>query len=109
MTRLLAALILVVPLALTLPACKGGGDADGGAPQLAAVDLVMDVHGMTCGSCEKAITDSLLATDGVTAARAAHAEAKVWITDQPGKVTPEQLMATVDGLGYEAAGWSTEP
>ena len=104
MTRLLALLLLVAPLVLALPACKGGG-----VPARAPVALVMDVHGMTCTSCEAAITKSLLALDGVSAARAAHAESKVWVTYDPDQLSPEQLKATIDGLGYNTAGWSTEP
>lgn len=110
MTRLLALLLLAVTLALALPACKGGGDpAAPDAQARAPVALVMDVHGMTCGSCEATITSSLLALDGVSAARAAHAESKVWVTYDPQKQTPEQLKVTIDGLGYRTAGWSTEP
>jgi copper chaperone CopZ len=110
MTRTLVLLLLIAPLALALPACKGGGEsAASDDPARAPVALVMDVHGMTCGSCEAGITGALLAMDGVSAARAAHAESKVWVTYDPGKLTPEQLKATIDGLGYDTAGWSTEP
>lgn len=105
MTRPLVALLLLVPLALALPACKGGG-ASGDEAAAGPTALVFDVEGMTCGSCESAITGTLLAIDGVTEARASHGEAKVWVTYDPAKVTPEAMQAAIDGLGYRTTGWA---
>jgi len=101
MTRVFAALLLLVPMTLALPACKGGAD-----PVPGSMGLVLEVEGMTCGSCEAGITGTLLGMDGVISARASHTEAKVWVSYDPAKVTPEAMQAAIDKLGYETTGWS---
>ncbi len=102
MTRLLLSLSLALALSLSLSACKGGGED----PVPGAMGAVFDVEGMTCGSCEAGITGTLLAIDGVTEARASHTEAKVWVTYDPAKTTPEAMQAAIDALGYETTGWT---
>ena len=67
------------------------------------------VEGMTCESCSKAITDSLFKVDGVEAASAdpiaGTAEAVFLSPD----VTPEQLAAEIEGLGYTVTATEVVP
>lgn len=58
------------------------------------------VEGMTCGSCSSAIITALSEMEGVETAAADHvagtAEAVITSTD----ITPEQLAAEIEGLGF---------
>ncbi len=65
--------------------------------------LQLAVTGMTCGGCENAVTRVLLATPGVTTARASHANNRVDVTYDPGTVSPTVLRETIASLGYSVA------
>ncbi|GAB3117392.1 heavy-metal-associated domain-containing protein [Streptomyces calidiresistens] len=61
------------------------------------------VSGMTCGHCEKAVSDELSALPGVTSVRARAGEGLVTVeSDRPLEET--SVRAAVDEAGYELVG-----
>ena len=69
------------------------------APGRERLDLA--VTGMTCAACAMRIEKKLNKLDGVTAA-VNYATEKASVEFDPGTMTPEQLVATVEGIGYGA-------
>lgn len=70
------------------------------SPRLEVVEL--RVEGMTCGSCEQAISDALGRLPGVVKVVASHKEGRVLCTIREREVNPEALPAAVNALGYRA-------
>lgn len=58
----------------------------------------LDIQGMSCGHCVKAVDEALRSVAGVTAAEVAVGHARV-ATDET--VTREALAAALDEAGYE--------
>ena len=65
--------------------------------------VVLRVTGMSCITCEWGIEKALGKLEGVVEAKASSAEEKVLVRYQPGKVTFEQMIETVDSTGYKAS------
>src|SRR5512144_1427010 len=65
-----------------------------------AIDLELDISGMTCSSCANRIEKKLNKLEGVTAT-VNYATEKAKVT-YPGSVTPEDLVAVVEKTGYGA-------
>ncbi|NJQ02574.1 heavy-metal-associated domain-containing protein [Streptomyces zingiberis] len=61
------------------------------------------VTGMTCGHCEKAVTEELSALDGVDSVRATADSGLVTVTSAA-PLSDEDVRAAVDEAGYELAG-----
>ncbi len=97
----LLALTGVLALGLGLAACKGGEEAAAASPARAT----FTVQGMTCGSCEMSIKTKLLGLDGVTEVAAEHAPGRVEAIHDPTAVTPEQMAAKIEALGFTVEGW----
>jgi copper chaperone len=87
-------LVALLALALALAGCQ---------KQAGPTEVVLDVQGMTCGNCEQAIRTEVSRIDGVSNVRASHKEGKVWVTYEPGKVTPDALASAINRLGYKAS------
>jgi Cu+-exporting ATPase len=62
----------------------------------------LPITGMTCASCANRIERKLNKLDGVTAS-VNYATEKATVAFDPGTVAPEQLVATVQAAGYDAA------
>lgn len=60
-----------------------------------------EVSGMSCGHCEKAITEELNELNGVEAVTVSAKDGKLQVTASA-KVTPEAIIAAVDEAGYSA-------
>jgi copper chaperone CopZ len=64
---------------------------------------------MTCESCSSAITDALTKVDGVEQATADHVAGTAEAVVTSPAVSPEQLAAEIEGLGYTVTSISTTP
>jgi copper chaperone CopZ len=58
--------------------------------------------GMHCGSCSMLIEMSLAETEGVSAAKADFATGITHVEFDPAQVTVEDLVAVINGAGYDA-------
>jgi len=72
------------------------------APQPGARVVTIPVEGMSCVSCAATVRKALQSIDGVTGVEVSleHRAARVQYID--GKVSPDQLVAAVNHLGYRA-------
>lgn len=61
-----------------------------------------DVEGMTCGGCEAGVKLKVKKLDGVTSVEASYDEGTAVVTYDPEKVTPGQIIAAIEELGYDA-------
>lgn len=105
MKKLLTAEALVAALLLVVVggagwiaqswASEGEGEDD-------ATTAVFRVEGMTCGGCETGVKLAVKKLDGVTSADASYEEGTATVTYDPGKVTPDEIVAAIEKLGYEA-------
>jgi P-type Cu+ transporter len=68
----------------------------------------LPITGMTCASCANRVERSLNALEGVTAT-VNYATEKARVEFDPGLVTPDRLVAAVEGVGYSATLPSAEP
>ncbi|MEE1928227.1 heavy-metal-associated domain-containing protein [Streptomyces sp. TRM 70351] len=67
------------------------------------ITTTYQVSGMTCGHCEKAVTQEVSALDGVSAVRAAASSGLVTVTSA-GEPDDAAVRAAVDEAGYELVG-----
>ena len=67
------------------------------------------VEGMHCESCSSAITEALEKMDGVDSASADHAKGSAEASFHSPGVSPEELVAEIEGLGYTVTDVKTRP
>lgn len=60
------------------------------------------VGGMSCGGCVKSITGVLTALDGVAKAEVSLEQKQAVVEFDAGKVTRDQLKATIEDAGFDA-------
>lgn len=93
-------------VAAVAAACVGVCAAATGVAVLAAREsvatLTFEVEGLACASCPEGVRDALRNLDGVEDAKVSAAERRVTVAYLPSKVTREQLIEVVNGLGYSA-------
>ena len=65
--------------------------------------IQLTVTGMTCGGCENAVKRTLTQLSGVQSVNASHQLNHVDVTYDGDKVTPAQLKAGIEALGYSVA------
>ncbi|ADH86809.1 heavy metal translocating P-type ATPase [Desulfurivibrio alkaliphilus] len=65
--------------------------------------LELKISGMSCASCVARIEKVLARQEGVASARVNLAAEKGYVDYDQGRITPEELMAAVDSLGFTAA------
>ena len=66
--------------------------------------LTLNVNGMTCGGCENAVKRGLARLDGVGEVTASHADARVIVTFDPNRVSPDEIRTRIGAMGYHVAG-----
>ena len=66
--------------------------------------LTLNVTGMTCGGCENAVKRGLARLDGVGEVIALHADARVVVTFDPNRVSPDEIRTRIGAMGYHVAG-----
>jgi copper chaperone CopZ len=86
-------------LLLAAPGCSRSGDGKAADTE----QLVLDVQGMTCGSCEQAIQAEVGRLEGVKSVKASHKQGKAWVSYQRGAVSVETIRSTIDKLGYKTS------
>ena len=65
-------------------------------------ELVIDVHGMTCDHCERAVSNALRSVPGVhEVLEVSHAGALARVSAGP-EATAERIEHAVAGVGYQA-------
>lgn len=63
----------------------------------------LNVSGMTCGHCEKAVNDALTAVDGVSNVNVSLETGLVDVEYDEARVSVAQLKETVEDQGYDVA------
>ncbi|MDD4797116.1 MAG: cation transporter [Eubacteriales bacterium] len=64
--------------------------------------IVIQVEGMSCAHCQRAVTNALSACNGVSDAVVSLEHKNATVTYDPGQVTPDELRAAIREEGYEA-------
>jgi copper chaperone len=65
--------------------------------------LTLEVHGMTCGGCERRVRDAVGALDGVATVTPEHIGDEVAVTFDAARVDAAQIAAAIAGLGFRVA------
>jgi len=74
------------------------------APVVAeTVSAEFALEGMSCEGCVAAIGGALKATAGVVSQRVELAETRAYVTFDPTRTGPADLIAAIEGAGYRAA------
>lgn len=97
-TGILATGILVLAATLAMATAQRAE----GRGEEAAVTSLFRVEGMTCGGCEMAVKNVVKKLDGVEKVDASHRESQATVTYDSAKVTPAQIVAAIEKLGYTA-------
>jgi len=110
MMRLLRSVVIVGAAALLVPlmiSCKGSSTEptpSSGTTATASAKVqqaTFHVEGMTCASCNVAVTVAAEKVGGVTEARASHAEKRAWVSFDPARTSPEAIASAITEAGYE--------
>jgi len=80
-----------------------------GCSRSTKIQASFTVEGMHCESCSSAITEALEKVDGVESASADHATGSAVASFESPGVSPEQLSAEIEGLGYTVTAVETTP
>ena len=64
--------------------------------------VIMPVEGMSCSACVAQIKKTLTSIDGVSEVQVNLVERNARIRFAPSKLSPDRLVAAVNGLGYQA-------
>lgn len=70
---------------------------------------LINVEGMHCTGCEKAITGALGELEGVKDARASFENGEAKVQYDPAKVKPEDFKTAIEGKGYKMSGYEIIP
>ncbi|MBI4972482.1 MAG: cation transporter [Candidatus Omnitrophica bacterium] len=93
MRRLISALVLI---SMTLFALSVNG-AEG-----KVIQITLNVEGMTCPSCPAMVKMALKKLDGVVDADVNYKDAKAKVKYREGKVSGEQMIKAIEGIGMKA-------
>ena len=66
------------------------------------VTSTFDVNGMTCGGCEVGVKMKVKKLEGVTSVDASYKDGTAEVAYDPQKVTPAEIIAAIEDLGYTA-------
>lgn len=81
---------------------KGFSNVKRGSEIIEGKTDIIPVKGMTCVSCEFAVSSALKKVDGVTNAMASAKEGKAQVTYDPSKTNVKELIETINKTGYKA-------
>ena len=62
---------------------------------------ILNVNGMNCAHCEKAVRDAVLELDGISEVTASAPEKKVTVIFDETKVTLDEIAAAIEEEGFE--------
>ena len=97
----LAAVAGLVLVALVAWAARAGEEADPGEAE-SATTSAFHVTGMTCGGCEVGVRRVVNKLEGVQEVEASHEDGTATVTYQAERVTPDDIIAAIEELGYTA-------
>ena len=63
------------------------------------------VEGMSCGGCERSLSQAVSRLPGVTSVKASHADRSATVIYDEQAVTPEAITAAIRDAGYEPTGF----
>lgn len=66
-------------------------------------ELIIPITGMHCANCANTVGRSLKRLPGVEAVNVSYANERAIVTYDPKQVTPEQVIQTIESIGYGAA------
>ena len=66
------------------------------------VTSTFEVEGMTCGGCELGVKMKVKKLDGVESVEASYEDSEAEVVYDPEKVTPNDIVAAIEELGYSA-------
>lgn len=72
------------------------------APPSNSTTTIFKVEGMTCGGCEVGVRLAVKKLAGVETVTASYDEGRAEVAYDPEEVTPEEIEAAIESLGYEA-------
>lgn len=99
---------LAVVINLIVSSCaQSPSSTEGETPPLvtsasAAHMVTIPVKGMSCGSCVASVKRSVSSVKGVQAVGVSLEKREATVTYTKGEVSPEQLVKTINELGYQA-------
>lgn len=70
---------------------------------MATTTLAFRIEGMHCGSCALLIDDALEDLPGVHSTQTTFKQRRSTVELDPGQSSPEDVIATIEELGYRAA------
>jgi len=65
-----------------------------------ADSVKLTVTGMKCGGCEKTVTDTLMAEDGVLKVTASHTENEVEVEFDGNEIEEDDVIECIEKLGF---------
>lgn len=80
-----------------------------GCTRSTTVETSFTVEGMHCESCSSAITEALTKVEGVESASADHVSGSASARFRSPGVSPDELAAEIEGLGYTVTAVKTTP
>lgn len=80
-----------------------------GCSRSTSVDATFTVEGMHCESCSSAITEALTRVEGVESASADHVSGSANARFRSPGLSPDELAAEIEGLGYTVTAVKTTP
>jgi len=83
-------------------ACTSHEAAHPAVSQEVMKTVVMPVEGMSCSACVARVKKALNSIDGVSDVQVNLVERNARVRFAPSRVSPERLVAAVNGLGYQA-------
>ncbi len=89
--------ITIALLILSIPA-DNAWSIEGKASQ-----VILKIDGMTCASCPAMIKTALKKLDGVVDADVSYKDAKATVKYKEGKITIEQMIKAIEGIGMKAS------
>ncbi|MFQ5740265.1 MAG: heavy-metal-associated domain-containing protein [Acidobacteriota bacterium] len=73
-----------------------------GEPVDAQAEATFEVTGMTCGGCAVGVKMAVKKLEGVHKVEASYQEGQAVVWYDPAKVKPDQIVAAIENLGYQA-------
>jgi copper chaperone CopZ len=103
-SKLLAAFGLSAGVALC-PCCSTTAHAEPPVPLdvASAKTVSLTVEAVTCASCSIAVRTALEKLGGVKEVQVSVADKRAVVDYEPAKVTPQQIVETINNLGYRAS------
>lgn len=94
--------VFLVGAALTAPALVRAEQPPAAQAETALATVSIPIKGMACSACAARVTKTLSAIDGVNSVDVSAPKGSARVKYAAAKVSPEQLRAAVNKIGFEA-------